>query len=301
MCPRSWPEGQSQKKGFMEFDLYKKIIDEASPFVYDIFLFLSGESLLHKDIFEMIKYAKSKDINVDLHTNATLLNREKAYKLLESGVDTVTFSFDGYDKEAYEKIRVGADFDTTVNNMADFLKIKRELGMKKPYTKLRNTAIPNLSSFAKEEERAKRKKFLSHFQSLPLDEFVVCDVYGSPGEAGETQPQAFYNSCRFISFAMSILWDGSVVVCCGDFFGALKLGDVSRDSLIQIWNNDKMVFLRDKLAKGEYQDVEMCANCENIWVRPYGLGRFIPYADILSDISFGYTVKGKLRKTLRRK
>ena len=51
-----------RKKGYMELDLYKKIIDEVTSVSTNFNLWLNGygESFLNADIFDMIKYAKDK-------------------------------------------------------------------------------------------------------------------------------------------------------------------------------------------------------------------------------------------------
>ena len=65
----------------------------------------------------MIKYAKEKGLLTKLHTNATLLTEERAHKILESELNFVSFSLDAYDTKTYAKIRVGADFDETLENI----------------------------------------------------------------------------------------------------------------------------------------------------------------------------------------
>ena len=101
----------------MDFDLYKKIIDEAKDFVFDVNLFHRGESLLHPRIYDMIKYANEKGIYTRLFTNATLLDDKNAKSIIDSGLDFISFSFDGYTKEDYEKVRINFDFDKTINNI----------------------------------------------------------------------------------------------------------------------------------------------------------------------------------------
>ena len=138
MCPNK--DLPREQKGFMDWTLYRKIIDEASEYVFDIHLLHRGESLLHPDFFKMAQYAHDKGLTVKFHTNGTLLDEEKAYKLINSGIDQFSFSFDGYQKETYERIRVGGSFEKTVNNIVRFLEIKKKLKAKKPYTCLLYTS-----------------------------------------------------------------------------------------------------------------------------------------------------------------
>ncbi|MDD5435157.1 MAG: radical SAM protein, partial [Nitrospira sp.] len=114
----------ADRVGYMDWGLYKKIIDEAKDFVYDINLFMGGESLFHKRLPDMIKYAKERGIGTRLSTNATVLTEDKRRALLDAGLDFIIFSFDGYEKAVYERIRVNANFEKTLGNIKAFLEEK---------------------------------------------------------------------------------------------------------------------------------------------------------------------------------
>lgn len=263
MCPnKSIP---IEKKGFMDLDLYKKIIDEVSGYAHDISLSHRGEPLMHPDIFEMVEYAKKKGLYIRLHTNGTLLTEEKTCKLLESGLDLISFSFDGYDKETYEKIRVNANFDKTLNNIATLLKLKREMKKKSPYTILEVIEFPE---YAQEMDQAKRKKFQMKLDSMHLDEFIIKKLHNWAGDYSlktEKKNSENYLPCTFPWYASVILWDGTVVPCPQDFFGNYQVGNVSNNMLSELWNNDKMVSLRKKMVNKDIQDLKPCAQCDRLY------------------------------------
>lgn len=58
MCPNK--DLKKEDKGFMEIELFKKIVDEAQDFIFDINLAHRGESMLHPQLIEAIEYAKKK-------------------------------------------------------------------------------------------------------------------------------------------------------------------------------------------------------------------------------------------------
>ena len=82
----------------------------------------------------MVKYAHDAGLVTRFHTNGTLLDEDKSRRLIEAGLDQFAFSFDGYDAETNERIRVNADFEKTVGNIVRFLEIKKEIGVRKPLT-----------------------------------------------------------------------------------------------------------------------------------------------------------------------
>jgi len=107
MCYTTTDKFKTQVDGAnMDFDLYKKIIDECAEYnLYSIRLSLRGESFLNKHIYDMIKYAKEKGIKeVSSLTHGGFLDEEKFERLIDLGLDWLTISFDGIG-ETYNKIR----------------------------------------------------------------------------------------------------------------------------------------------------------------------------------------------------
>jgi len=60
---------------------------------------------------------------------------------------------------------------------------------------------------------------------------------------------------------MSVRWDGGVAICCNDWRGKLKLGNVNTDTLDQIWNGPVAQAARRKLYRGE-RDFGPCLGCD---------------------------------------
>lgn len=261
MCPQS--SGEKFKRGFMELALFKKIIDEAKTFVYDMNLHHTGESLLHPDIVEMIRYAKQAGIYTRLHTNATLLNEEKARGILESGLDFLSFSFDGFEKETYENIRRGANFEQTLNNILNFLRLKQSQGKQRPFTVFE---VINFSGkpVGSPEELA----FRQQFEGLPLDKFVLKAPHnwgGTYGADGQPLHPEKYCACTFPWYALVVFWNGNVSPCPQDFFNNLCLGNAGEASLRDIWHGTPLVTLREKMKRKTYQDLHPCVTCDLLY------------------------------------
>ncbi len=269
------------ERGFMDFNVFKKIVEEASLFAHDINLFHRGESLLHPEIFRMIKYTKEKGLYTRLNTNATLLNEERSRQILDSGLDCLSFSFDGYEKEIYEDIRIGANFDETLNNILGFLSMKKKLDKGAPYTTF---TIIEFSDYSSDEKKGKiKKEFMKRFNSLPLERFVVRKPHNWAG--GYDMEESNYSngsiSCTFPWYSSTIFWDGSVLPCPQDFHGKLTLGNIKDSSLLKIWNGSEEILLRENLIGQQYKNVLPCARCDRpgrkklLGVPVDELGRFL--------------------------
>lgn len=272
MCPNT--QIPRDELGFMAWDTYKKIIDEAREFATSVYLLLAGESLLHKDIYRMIRYARDNNIRPLLNTNGTVLaSEEHRDRLLDSGVSHITFAFDGYNKETYERIRVGARYDRVVGGLIEFLKEKKRRRLKEPYIAITTLEV-GIEDY-KDKEAAKRE-FYRLFEGLRVDEFIRKTPNTWGGTFRETDTFTHhdistrnYYPCSHLWSTMSICWDGTVVPCCFDFFKTYTLGNVNERSLKEIWNDKPMVALRESMLNGTYRDLnKLCVDCVILHLEP---------------------------------
>lgn len=116
MCQVSdWHKGQ--RAADMPLASFKRLIDEQYG-VIEIKLQGMGEPLLQRDdYFEMLKYARAREIWVRTTTNASLLHLRENYKrLIDADPNEVQISIDGADKPTFESIRRQSDFDRVISN-----------------------------------------------------------------------------------------------------------------------------------------------------------------------------------------
>jgi sulfatase maturation enzyme AslB (radical SAM superfamily) len=69
MCPTGRKE-QVRKKGYIDFELFKSIVDEMAPWVQATTLHIWGEPLMHPKMFDMIDYCRKKGLRSEISTNA---------------------------------------------------------------------------------------------------------------------------------------------------------------------------------------------------------------------------------------
>ncbi|MBI2462334.1 MAG: radical SAM protein [Candidatus Rokubacteria bacterium] len=260
--------------GFMDLDLYRRIIDQVADHVYDVNLFHRGEPLIHPRLPEMVAYAKAKGLYTRIHTNVTLLNEKKSRALIESGLDFLSCSFDGYTAQMYEANRVGAKFDWALDHLKAFLRLKRELGARHPFTVLQVMEIG--APRAKAARRQLRRTFLDQLQGLPLDRIILRDPHNWAGDV-DTFPELSrdalladgrrFTPCTFLWYSSTIYWDGTVTACPQDFFAKLGMGDLKEKPLREIWNDARLVELRTRMAAGDIPKELPCYSCDRIWRR----------------------------------
>ena len=103
----------------LDFDLFTRVIDEAGPSLGRVDFFNYGEAFLHKRAVEMCEYIKTKFPHIYLYTstNGLALTEEQARRLVQSGIDEVTFSIDGATPESYVQYRQRGDFEKAIANL----------------------------------------------------------------------------------------------------------------------------------------------------------------------------------------
>jgi hypothetical protein len=262
MCPR---DTLSRKRGFMDFGLFEKIIKEVSSVKRKPVTHLHGfgEPLLDKLLAERIEFAKSCGITrTYIVSNASLLFPETSRKIISAGLDKMKISFYGTDEESYNNTMKRLDFKVTLQNVKDFLRIRREMMSQTPRLILQY--LPNETNNAKTAE----------FRALwsPLIDSQVGDVlnvaslhnYGG-GRAYNRLGKEIVSVCYFPWTSMSVLWDGRVVTCCMDSNGVQVLGDLNTQNVQEVWNGPVLTKVRNSFGKLDYSKFPVCLSCD--WVR----------------------------------
>lgn len=115
-----------------------------------------GEPFSRKDIFELLSLAKRLGFWVTLTTNGTLLDSEKARRLVSLGIDDIAFSFDGSTRRTSDSIRGNGVFDKTFAALTALQDEKSAAGAALPVVRIacvmtsRNyREVPALVRFAK--------------------------------------------------------------------------------------------------------------------------------------------------------
>lgn len=83
------------------FQLIDQIVKTGKP----ILVLSGGEPLYRKDIFEIARYAHLKGLPVAMATNGTLISRDVAKHIKDSGIRRVAISIDGADAKTHDEFR----------------------------------------------------------------------------------------------------------------------------------------------------------------------------------------------------
>lgn len=268
-CPTGNPQlikSTRRWQGRMDFDLYKKIIDDLDAFdepLKVLRLYKEGEPLLNKHFADMIRYAKASSAvkYVDTTTNGYLLNPEKTREILDAGLDRINISVDGMsDQQFLEFTGVRVNFEKFVENIRDLYEAKGDC----------EVCIKIAGDFMSEEEKA---RFFDTFGDSSdrifvenvapcWPEFDVEDRLGVQITKGiYDQPIGDVNTCPYIFYSISVNSDGSVSLCFLDWAHKLLVGDVREQSLKEIWEGDTLFQHQIDHLQGKRKENPVCGQC----------------------------------------
>jgi len=240
VCPVNTGLLKKERRGSMELDLFKKIIDR-NTYLRRIRFTLWGEPLLHEDIFEFIDYARRHTkAYLLLYTNGTLLTPELSARLLDSGLDMIVFSIDGAG-ETYEKNR-GFNYDDLKARIRGFMEEKQ---------RRKSPMVTHVLAVGTPDVEAQMDAFMQEWESLGMDSVSVVS-YSPFAEQCATNLK---NPCRFFWRGyLAVNWNGDVCPCCTDYNARLSLGNVKDHDydLGRFINSGKMQALRTTHINGKF-------------------------------------------------
>jgi MoaA/NifB/PqqE/SkfB family radical SAM enzyme len=202
-CDRGSIEG-TRDDLMMDFDKYSRLIDDLSPDLRYMEFHVGGENWMHRRAAEMVTYCKTRNPEciVLSSTNGHFFHTEqKARQAIETGIDCLIFSIDGAVQESYEKYRVRGNIQRAFEGMQRVLRIRNEMGRRRPLVIWRYILFAwNSSPEEMDQARVMAREFgidsLAWHLNGAQDEFSSARYYiGSPhlieikDELWDTYPQ----------------------------------------------------------------------------------------------------------------
>lgn len=251
------------------FDLLKDIIDQAMPLGLTSIKITGGEPFLSKNIFPLISYASSKNLNITIETNGTLIDDRNAKFLKENHVGLVAVSLDGPNKKIHETLRARQDcFEKTVEGikflkkydlniqiimsickcnseyLEDTINIAEQLGA--------NSFKINCISAVSRGEALKRKgdvlgvtDYLNLNQKIENEiqpRYKIKIILDMPPAFKKIKTIKVKGGRCGLKNILGVLANGDISICgIGEVLSSLRLGDIRNEPLEQIWKNNPVL------------------------------------------------------------
>ena len=268
----------SKPKDFMSRELLGKVLDEvvSDPGIEldRIELHNAGETLLHPDIpgmFEEIAARKENLPTINLLTNAGALNDKKIRTILDSGaIDVVRFSVDGGTRESFEELRKPAKWDHIRRNIHAFL--DANAAMERPLETGIICILGPERELSTDWMEPDFQELFGRIDNVALrhphnwDGSVSLDISDDEYTSHAAKMAAMGKVCYFLTKDMVVLPNGDVTVCCADLNSRGVIGNVSLESLRQVFHSQGRIDMLRKFAAGRKNDIDLCKDCTGYYM-----------------------------------
>jgi len=207
---------------------------------------------------------------IETTTNASLLSRDVAEKLVECQLDYARVSIYASDQERHRAVTgSGMEIGTIHGNLRVLQEIKKRIGSEKPFV-----SCKMLDAYGDENERCTRM-----YQDVADEVYIdkphnwikvdgadfIRNYYqdGADGVITDLKMNSTQRiACPMAFTTIAIRSNGDVSPCCVDFIGGTNLGNVDERSLQEIWNSNPWYeFQKVQLENRKYENYS-CARCD---------------------------------------
>lgn len=276
LCPTG-QQDKSARKGFLSFDVFKKVIDEIGQNLTMIRLYNWGEPLLNKDFLRMVHYAKDRGIDLKISTNLSMKIEDTTIEeLLKAGLEKIYISCNGASSATYLKYHIGGDFELVMGNM------KRLVQKKKAIPGYRTKLVWLFHVFKHNEHEIDTARKLAQKIGITIKVSKMRPDMGK--EVFETTQKALERDKEWIPdnpeytvvstkrqkmigcilpwTETMINWDGSVLPCCAVYSERYAFGNILENSFTEIWNNEMYVAARKEILGVKNDKETICHICK---------------------------------------
>ncbi|MDQ7824272.1 MAG: radical SAM/SPASM domain-containing protein [Candidatus Eremiobacteraeota bacterium] len=258
--------------GVMSMELFSRIVENLKEFGVKLkllSLYKDGEPLVNRHFPLMVHMAKEAAIaeKIWTKTNGALLNPALNEEIIDAGLDMICISVEAVTAEGYRKVSgVDIDYDAFRENIRD---LYRRRGKCELYIKILDYGLS-------EEEL---DKFYSDFKGI--GDFVGVEkpmgwsyssikdfTLGTNPDTYDGLPFTPKEVCAYPFYVLAINFNGTVSLCGNDWSHSTVVGDVTRESLREIWHGRRLFRFRKMMLEGRRHENRACGDCYYLKIVP---------------------------------
>jgi len=219
----------------------------------------------------MIEYCKKLNIVTNVITNGTLIDYGLIKKILEVGLDNISFSIDAATKSTYERIRMGGSFEQVITNIKHFVakNVNNKINISINYTAMEEN-LNEIPAFIELAEKLGVKNVKIHdlqetvspINDVPLRRLnekkvnqILKIAHGKAEKYGiNLSAECAYKrdnsttNCKQPWRLICIMASGLVRPCIGSYE---NFGNVFQRPINQIWNSYQFINWRKRVRNND--------------------------------------------------
>lgn len=274
-----------RKRTSLSLANFERVLNEV-PSATKISLVGIGESFMNKDLWSIIRLAKSRGVQIGTTSNGTFLTDRLLNEILESGLDWLNFSIDGATKETYERLRPGAEFEKVLANirrvvtalngrsrpklaiwflcnsenlyeLPDMVQLVRSLGIDSL-----NTQGVHYWGHPDWHEKAVKANALDDLAAVLRETRRRANAAGIQFQWQNFPDPAAARTCKWPWKGAYVTSDGFVTPCCenGSDPARINFGNIFEQRFVEIWNSERYQQFRRELQSSDGRPA-ICVDC----------------------------------------
>ena len=267
-CPTGEPSllRKTKLRQHIPVSIYESAIQGAGKFsgrIKKLHLNKDGEPFLNPGIIDLIRIAhRSRNFDsIETISNGSLLSDYKVDEIVSSGLNVLKISIYGTTSQEYAaNVRRNVDIDRIIKSIRSL------------YLASRGSALKIYVKMMRSENERSNERFINCFQEISDRVFIeekveqwpsfsslvvkpLVNVYRRPLGAAKSV-------CTLPFYSMVVNATGTVSACCVDWKNELILGDLSRQTLDEIWDSEGFNSFRVQMLQGRRR-ISACATCDH--------------------------------------
>jgi|APIni6443716594_1056825.scaffolds.fasta_scaffold17920_1 hypothetical protein len=243
----------------------RRAIDEiaAGSLAPRIAYHLLGEPLLHPDVVEILRHARSRRFLNRVVTNGSTL-RTRATREALAFCDQLDISLRAANEDEYGRLSQGGSFPEYLAGIAEFLRLREQLGAQHVRVRMfTGTHVPWLSRQIGLGKSGDALTSVSRGVTVPVDSGL--SLFVEPRldwvRAEGRYPSRFFGRCDEPAKGFAMLANGDVTPCCFDHEGKNALGNfITGGGVASIVLGHEARTFRGNLQQRRIP-TELCAGC----------------------------------------
>ena len=249
----------NRKKEYINIENFEKIIEKIYKYTNLVFLHVKGEPLLHSNLDQILKILEKYNLKTNITTNGTLIKEKLDIIKKSKAVRQINFSIHSFMQNQNLNENYLKNIFKSAEQLENVIISYRLWNLKDiKQNTINYNIIKEFEEFYK-IENLKNKLMQNDFYKIKDNVFINQDIEFTWPDINK-EPIIEKGKCLALKEQIAILVDGTVVPCCLDNNGDIKLGNILEEDFEDILNNPKSIEIK-KNFENSIITCKLCKTC----------------------------------------